>query len=104
MLGITIHERVPFSTSTGRQFVFFSRRRVARDSAGKQRPVVKRLAAKQRMVAKHMVAKHRPRKAQGSLGVMRMPVDTLICWSKSTQFLGTRSLTTHLSSFKKSVG
>ena len=56
---VTINEGV--LNQSGRTVSFFSScRRVARDSAGKQR-----LVAKQRMVAKHMVAKHSLRKAQG---------------------------------------
>ena len=77
--------------------VIFSRRRVARDSAGKQRPVVKRLAAKQRMVAKHMVAKHRPRKAQGSLGVMRMPI-------KTHSFVGLKTASFWVPKFRPLIG
>ena len=103
---ITIHERVPFSTSKGRQFgYFFFTSQGGKGFGGKAAPGGKAPGGKAAHGGKAHGGKAPPTQGTGQFGGhAHANKNTLICWSKNSQFLGTKISTTHWNSFKKTVG
>lgn len=99
---ITIHERIPFSTSKGRQFGYFFTSQGGKGFGGKAAPGGKAPGGKAAHGGKAHGGKAPPTQGTGQFGGhAHANKNTLICWSKNSQFLGTKISTTHWNSFKK---